>query len=65
LAAAGPADLKAGTAAIEKAKLVGAKTQRERDDIAAIEVFYKDSDKVDHGTRALAYERGMERVQAV
>jgi hypothetical protein len=46
LAAAGPADLKAGTAAaIEKAKLVGAKTQRERDDIAAIEVFYKDSGK--------------------
>lgn len=60
----GPADLKAGTAAMEKAKLVGAKTQRERDYIAAIEVFYKDSDKVDHGTRALAYERAMEQVQA-
>jgi tetratricopeptide (TPR) repeat protein len=60
----GPADLKAGTAAVEKAKLVGAKTQRERDYIAAIEVFYKDSDKVDHGTRALAYERAMEQVQA-
>jgi tetratricopeptide (TPR) repeat protein len=60
----GPADLKAGTAAMEKAKLVGAKTQRERDYVAAIEVFYKDSDKVDHGTRALAYERAMEQVQA-
>ena len=62
--APGPADLKAGTAAMEKAKRVGAKTQRERDYIAAIEVFYKDSDKVDHGTRALAYERAMEQVQA-
>jgi len=60
----GPADLKAGTAAMEKAKLVGAKTQRERDYIGAVEAFYKDSDKVDHGTRALAYERAMEQVQA-
>jgi tetratricopeptide (TPR) repeat protein len=62
--APGPDDLKTGTASIEKAKLVGAKTQRERDYIAAVEAFYKDSDKVDHGTRALAYERAMEQVQA-
>jgi tetratricopeptide (TPR) repeat protein len=61
--APGPDDLKTGTASIEKAKLVGAKTQRERDYIAAVEAFYKDSDKVDHGTRALAYERAMEQVQ--
>jgi tetratricopeptide (TPR) repeat protein len=60
----GPADLKAGTAAMEKAKLVGAKTQREGDYIAAIQVFYKDADKLEHGTRALAYERAMEQVQA-
>jgi hypothetical protein len=62
--APGPADLKAGSAFMEKAKQVGAKTQRERDYIAAIEVFYKDSDKIDHGTRALAYERVMEQLQA-
>jgi tetratricopeptide (TPR) repeat protein len=62
--APGPADLKAGTAYMEKAKLIGAKTQRERDYIAAIEAFYKDSDKIDHGTRAQAYERAMEQVQA-
>jgi len=30
------ADLKAGSAAIEKAKSIGAKTQRERDYISAI-----------------------------
>ena len=62
--APGPADLKAGSTFMEKAKLVGAKTQRERDYIAAIEAFYKDSDRVDHGTRALAYERAMEQLQA-
>ena len=59
----GPADLKAGMAAMEKAKLVGAKTQRERDYIAAVETFYKDSGKLDHATRAQAYERAMEQLQ--
>ena len=62
--APGPADLKTGSAFIEKAKLVGAGTQRERDYIAAIETFYKDSDKIDHSTRALAYEKAMEQLQA-
>jgi tetratricopeptide (TPR) repeat protein len=62
--APGPADLKAGTTYMEKAKLVGAKTQREQHYIAAIGAFYKDSDKIDHGTRALAYERAMEQLQA-
>lgn len=61
--APGPADLKAGAASMEKAKLVGAKTERERDYIGAIETFYKDSDKVDHRTRALAYEKAMEQLQ--
>ncbi len=60
----GSADLKAGGTLIEKAKLVGAKTQRERDYIAAVETFYKDSDKLDHASRALAYERAMEQIQA-
>ncbi len=62
--APGPADLKAGIAAIEKAKSVAAKTQREQDYIAAIESFYKDSDKLDHRSRALAYEKVMEQLQA-
>jgi len=60
----GFADLMAGGTFIEKAKLVGAKTQRERDYIAAIETFYKDSDKFDHASRALSYERAMEQVQS-
>jgi tetratricopeptide (TPR) repeat protein len=62
--APGPADLKAGLAAVEKARSAGAKTQRERDYIGAIETFYVDSDKDDHRTRALAYEKAMEQLQA-
>jgi len=38
-----PADLRKGSAAVEKAKATGVKTERERDYIAAIEAFYKDS----------------------
>ena len=62
--APGPADLKAGAGAAEKAKLAGAKTQRERDYIAAIETFYKDADQLDYRTRALAYEKAMDQLQA-
>jgi hypothetical protein len=61
--APGPADLKAGMAAVERAKAAGTKTQRERDYIAAIETFYQDSDRLPHGTRALAYEAAMDRLQ--
>ena len=56
------AELRKGAAAIEKAKSVGARTGRERDYLAAIEVFYKDSDKLDHRTRALAYSEAMEQL---
>ena len=59
-----PAELKAGLSAVEKAKAAGAKTQRERDYIAAIETFYKDSEKLDQGARALAYEKAMDKLQA-
>ena len=62
--APGPADLEAGIAAVEKAKLAGAKTQRERDYIAAIETFYKGADQLDYRTRALAYEKAMDQLQA-
>ena len=62
--APGPADLEAGIAAVEKAKLAGAKTQRERDYIAAIETFYKETDQLDYRTRALAYEKAMDQLQA-
>ncbi|HEY7556526.1 MAG TPA: hypothetical protein VIH18_17130 [Candidatus Binatia bacterium] len=62
LGAADVGALKRGLEAVEKAKAAGAKTQRERDYIAAIELYYKDSEKLDHRTRTLAYEKAMERL---
>jgi tetratricopeptide (TPR) repeat protein len=56
------AELKKGSSAIEKAKAAGSRTQRERDYIAAIEVFYKDADKVDHRTRTFAYSDAMKQL---
>src|SRR5436309_9484545 len=57
-----PAALAGGLAAVEKAKAAQAKTRRERDYIGAVEAFYKDSDKVEHRTRALAYVKAMEEL---
>lgn len=51
-----------GWTAVGRARAAGAKTQREKDYIAALETFYKDWDKVDHRPRALAYEKGMEQL---
>jgi tetratricopeptide (TPR) repeat protein len=57
-----PLDLQTGEAAVEKANSAGAKTQRERDYIAAMETFYKDSDKRTHAARALDYENSMQQI---
>ena len=56
------AALKAGAEAVEKAVAAGPKTEREKDYIDAIAAFYRDSDKLDHRTRAVAYEKAMEQV---
>ena len=56
------AELLRGRTAAEKAISIGGKTQREKDYIAAIAAFYKDSDKLPHRERALAYEQAMEHV---
>ena len=58
----GVAELQKALSAIEKAKAAGPVTQRERDYIAAIEVFYKDFDKLDHRSRAFAYSDAMKQV---
>jgi hypothetical protein len=52
-------DLVDGWAAVEKAMAAGAKSPREQAYIDAIAAFYKDSDTLDHRTRALAYEQAM------
>jgi hypothetical protein len=57
-----PQALKDGLEAAGKAKLADAKTQRERDYIAAIETYYKDWERLDYPTRVLAYEKAMEQV---
>ena len=54
------ATLKRGLEAVQKGQTIGAKTERERDWLAAIEQFYKDYDKVDQDTRAKNYEKAME-----
>ena len=58
------ATLKAGSAVLDRAKAAGAKTQRERDYLAAIDTFYRDWDKSDHRSRTVAYEKAMERLYA-
>ena len=58
-----PAELEKGRAAVAKAVSIGGKSERENGYIAAIEIFYKDSDKLDHRARSLAYEKAMERLQ--
>ena len=55
-------EMSRGVAGATKAKAVGAKTQRERDYIAAIDVFYRDADKLDHRTRLFAYHEAMKRL---
>lgn len=47
-------------AAIQKAKAIGAKTQRERDYIDAIALLYADYDKTPYSTRLAAHVKAME-----
>lgn len=54
--------LEAGWAAIEKAKVAGAQSDRERGFITALEFFYRDGARVDNATRVAAYEKAMEQL---
>jgi hypothetical protein len=56
------AELRKGSSAIENAKAAAARTQRERDYVAAIEVFFKDADRLDHRTRTFAYSEAMKQL---
>src|SRR4029077_2791403 len=61
----GPPDrgaLQDGLEAVAKAQAAGAKTQRERDYIAAMETYYRDWEKRDYPTRVLAYENAMQQM---
>jgi hypothetical protein len=53
-------NLAEGAAAIEKARAVGFKTEREKAYVDALAVMYTDYDKMDHRTRVVAYAKAME-----
>jgi Tfp pilus assembly protein PilF len=53
-------NLPVGLSALQKGKAIGAKSQRERDYIDALLVFYMDYDKIDHRTRVQSYLKAME-----
>jgi Tfp pilus assembly protein PilF len=51
-----------GEASLEAARKAGLKSQRERDYVEALAVFYKDHDKLNHRTRVKALEDAMAQV---
>jgi tetratricopeptide (TPR) repeat protein len=53
-----------GLSTLEKAKSIGAKTQRERDYIDALLTFYADHENVPNGPRVQAYLKAMEALAA-
>ena len=59
-----PAQLQLGLNAIGRAEAAGARTQRERDYIAAAATLYKNADTLDQRARVVAYEHAMAGVAA-
>jgi hypothetical protein len=57
-----PANLKAGSEAIQQGKTAKTQTPREAEYLAAIEVFYTGYDTVDQKTRSQRYEQAMQRL---
>src|SRR3984957_18954948 len=57
-------NLPLGLTAIEKAKAIGARTQRERDYIDALAIMYVDYDKTPHHVRVQSYLKAMEALAA-
>ena len=55
-------DANAAWAALEQARAIGAKTQRERDWIETISAYFRDHDKVPVDTRMAAYNKAMEQL---
>jgi hypothetical protein len=57
-----PAILSEAPGWLESARQTGLKSQRERDYVDAVAVFFKDHDKLDHRTRAKAFEAALGQV---
>ena len=56
------ADTEAAWAALEKAREIGAKTQREHDWIEALSAYYRDHDRTPVNARLVAYNNAMEQL---
>src|SRR5213080_4537615 len=56
------ADSQAAWEALEKARVMGPKTQRERDWIEALSAYFRDHDKIAVNARLAAYNAAMERM---
>jgi tetratricopeptide (TPR) repeat protein len=56
------ADAEAAWTALEKAREIGAKTQREHDWIEALSAYYRDHDKTPVNVRLAAYNKAMEQL---
>src|SRR5688572_7516832 len=63
-AAPTPAELKKGAAAVETARSLAAKSEREKDYIGAVAAFYANADTLDHRARAMAFEKAMGELAA-
>jgi tetratricopeptide (TPR) repeat protein len=63
-AAPTPAEFAKGKDAIDKAKAAGARSQREKDYVAALDTFYRDADRLDLKTRAFAYSDAMAKLHS-
>jgi hypothetical protein len=57
-----PANLKAGSDAVQQGKTAKTQTPREAEYLGAMEAFYKDYETVDQITRAGRYEQAMQRL---
>jgi hypothetical protein len=57
-----PAVLSGGAGILETARRTGLGSQRERDYVDALAVFFRDHDKLDHRARAKAFESALEQV---
>ncbi|HEU5178852.1 MAG TPA: hypothetical protein VFU24_15485 [Burkholderiales bacterium] len=57
-----PAILSEAPRWLEDARRTGLKSQRERDYVDAVAAYFNDHDKLDHRTRAKAYESALEQV---
>jgi tetratricopeptide (TPR) repeat protein len=56
------AEMEKGRSALASARRAGTGSDRERSYVAALDAFYRDSDRLDHKTRALAYLAAMEQL---